>query len=463
MIKKRNKITTEFNGITQGIIWWEVDTNTKPIISMDLLDKLGLQLIQRRSRSSSRTPHRCRQRYLRQSCRHKSQKRRYSQNCDSVELNKQIVKKTMQLRLLVELLDRISMKISANRKTSLFVSTIDLDYAFANVKPMVEIELYKDTAKPCVAVIVAFQTKIDKALNYQTPAWQDDTIIVTRSTAADHESELTQILSKLEEHGYKASERKSKLFQHSTEWWGYIIDAEGVRPKRSRTEAVSNISVPKTVREVRSFLGSVQYLAKTIRNLSVKSEPIRRLLKKRSKWSWRNEQQNAFDQIKSDILNITRLKHYDENAPTILSTDTSTKGLGATLWQENENGRLPVAVASRFLNNAVRSYVTNDSELLAGKWATEHFKQYLLGRLFTIEADHIVLVPVFNRHGMNKEYSARFTRWQMCLLPHDFEHEYVVGSHMRITDYLNRDPTFEAPEPEEKMLNNNRPTINSDH
>ncbi len=130
------------------------------------------------------------------------------------------------------------MKISGNRNTSRFVSTIDLDYALG------QMELHKDTAKHRFAAIVggkttghycfkkrfyglaempvAFQTKIDKALKYQTPAWQDDIIVVTRGTAVDHEVELAQILSKLEEHGYKASERKSKMFQHSTEWFGYI-------------------------------------------------------------------------------------------------------------------------------------------------------------------------------------------------------------------------------------------------
>ncbi len=106
---------------------------------------------------------------------------------DSIELNKQVVKKTMQLPSLAELLDRISIKISRNGQAQLHVSTIDLDYAFG------QIALHQDTAKHCVAAIVGgkatghyrfqkgfygladmpvvFQTKIDKVLNYETPAW----------------------------------------------------------------------------------------------------------------------------------------------------------------------------------------------------------------------------------------------------------------------------------------------------
>ena len=129
----------------------------------------------------------------------------------------------MQLPLVAELLDRVSLKISKNKTSPLHVSTKDLDYAFG------QIELHQNTSQHCVAAIVGgqatghyrfkkgfyglempvfFQTKIDRALEYQTPAWQDDIIVVTRGTAAEHGEQLIRILTKLENHGYKASERK---------------------------------------------------------------------------------------------------------------------------------------------------------------------------------------------------------------------------------------------------------------
>ncbi len=87
----------------------------------------------------------------------------------------------------------------------------------------------------------------------------------------------------------------------------------------------------------------------------------------------------------------------------------------------------------------------NELELLAVKWATEHFKHYLLGRHFTVETDHKALIAVFNRHRAHKEYSSRLTRWQMRLLPYDFDVVYRPGSQMGITDYHSRDPVFKAP------------------
>ena len=214
------------------------------------------------------------------------------------------------------------------------------------------------------------------------------------------------------------------------------------------------IKAPKGVKEVRSFLGSVQYLAKFIKNLSAKTELLRILLRKEEKWIWGEDQQKAFEALKEDIANITVLKHYDPEAQTVLTTDASTQGLGATLWQIDESGRRAVAFASRFLCKAEKRYAINELELLAVKWAIEHFKFYLLGRKFRVETDHRALVSVFGRQRAYKEYSSRLTRWRMRLLPFEFQVVYQPGSKMGITDYLSRSPRLEAPEePPDETVN----------
>ena len=65
-----------------------------------------------------------------------------------------------------------------------------------------------------------------------------------------------------------------------------IKDKEGIKTLRDKTEAIRNLKSPKHINDIRSFLGSVQYLTKNIPKLSEKTVPIRELLQKDSSWGW---------------------------------------------------------------------------------------------------------------------------------------------------------------------------------
>ena len=144
------------------------------------------------------------------------------------------------------------------------------------------------------------------------------------------------------------------------------------------------------------------------------------------------------------------LKHFDAIEEPILTTDASTKGLGATLWQvekqkqrgcrEQKIARRPIAFAYRFLNDSEKNYAPNELELLAVIWGVEYFKHYLMGRNFRLETDHKALISVFNRERVNKDYSPRLIRWRHRLLPYEFDVFHNAGKTMRITDYLSRSP-----------------------
>ncbi len=74
--------------------------------------------------------------------------RKFAKSREEKKPNRQIVRKTMQMPIVDELLDQISMKISEGRGKPLIISTIELKYAFG------QILLHRETAKPCVAAVV---------------------------------------------------------------------------------------------------------------------------------------------------------------------------------------------------------------------------------------------------------------------------------------------------------------------
>ena len=107
---------------------------------------------------------------------------------------------------------------------------------------------------------------------------------MTNSTAEYHERDLRNVLSKLQKTGYCASGKKTELFSNELTWLGYHMNKNGVKPMNDKTEAITRSEAPKNVKELKSFLGSIQHLFKIIKNLSKKTDRMRRLFKKGIRW-----------------------------------------------------------------------------------------------------------------------------------------------------------------------------------
>ena len=151
------------------------------------------------------------------------------------------------------------------------------------------------------------------------------------------------------------------------------------------------------------------------------SAPLRPLLSQNNDFVWTPVCENAFQQFKSLVKNIVELRHFDIHRETRIICDASHDGLGAVLEQYCASGWHPISFASRYLNPAEKKYSTNELELLAVVWATEHFRNYIYGRYFTVISDHNALVTLLNSSPKgNKTFFSQLTRWYDRLMPYNF-------------------------------------------
>ena len=197
-------------------------------------------------------------------------------------------------------------------------------------------------------------------------------------------------------------------------------------------------------------MGILNHLQQFLPNLQVHSDQLRPSLKasNKSKFVWGECQQTAFSNILQLITNITKMYHYDQSRNSRVKCDASHSGLGAALEQEIEKDVwVPIAFASRFLNDQEKKYSTNEFELLAVVWSCEHFRTYLLGNHFVVLTDHKAIISALKTNRGNKSHQSRLTRWADRLLPFDFDIFHISGCKLGIVDYLSRFPTFEAPRP----------------
>ena len=122
----------------------------------------------------------------------------------------------------------------------------------------------------------------------------------------------------------------------------------------------------------------------------------------------------------------------------ILRTDASNVGIGAVLLQETEEGKFPVAYASRKLLDREVNYSVVEKECLAVIWGVQKFHTYLYGKHFILETDNMPLVYL----NKSKESNGRLMRWALLLQAYRFTVVAIKGKNNVGADYLSRSETI---------------------
>ena len=124
-------------------------------------------------------------------------------------------------------------------------------------------------------------------------------------------------------------------------------------------EAIKNIAPPQNRKQLRSFIGLINYYRDAWIRRSDVLAPLAALTSKTTKWKWGSEEQNSFDTMKKIISREVLLAFPDFNQKFEIYTDASKFQLGAVVTQNNR----PIAYYSRKLNSAQLNYTTTEREL----------------------------------------------------------------------------------------------------
>ena len=273
-----------------------------------------------------------------------------------------------------------------------------------------------------------------------------DDILITGDTEAEHLHNLDEVLTRLEEAGMRLKQKKCSFTLPAVEYLGHNISAEGLRPTNEKIRAITEAPVPQDITQLRAFLGLLNYYGKFLQNLSSLLAPLYKLLEKKSHWVWRKEQQDAFEEAKTQLTSSCLLMHFDPLKEVILSCDASPYGVGAVLSHRTEEGERPVAFASRSLSTAEKKYAHLDKEGLAIIFGVKKFHGYLFGRRFEIRSDHKPLQYLFdNTKAVPQLASARLQRWALILSAYNYTISYKPGAQHANADSLSRLPLPESP------------------
>lgn len=228
-----------------------------------------------------------------------------------------------------------------------------------------------------------FQRVMDNALREEIGkccfVYVDDILVFGR-TEKEHDLGLERVLKQLERNKLEINKEKTILKIRETEFVGYNVKENEIRPIIDDKEAIENYCRPKNRHDVQSFVGLVNYYRKFIPNCSSLMEPITRLLSTKIDFKWEDEQEKVFIKVKKILLSEMVLNQPDYTKDFILETDACSYGLGAILSQDFKEGRKPVIFISGKLKTEEVNYSISEKECLATLWAMEKLKYFLYGR-----------------------------------------------------------------------------------
>lgn len=256
-----------------------------------------------------------------------------------------------------------------------------------------------------------------------------DDILVYSNSWGDHLEHLAIVLQLSRKHQLVATQSKCLFGQTSVEYLGHILSAQGLAVDPVKIKAIQQWPPPRSVREVRSFLGLAGYYRRFIHHYAAIAGPLSDLLRKDA-FIWTDIEQHAFDSLKHKLGSTPVLTLPDFSQEFHVETDASGHGIGAILSQRGH----PIAYFSQKITPRMQKASTYHREMFAITQAVSNWRQYLLGRQFTIFTDQQSLRNLTTQTIQTPEQQ----KWLTKLVGYDFRIVYRPGKHNSAADALSR-------------------------
>ena len=231
---------------------------------------------------------------------------------------------------------------------------------------------------------------------------------------------IDEVLSIVDKNSLYAKLSKCEFGMEEILYLGHKISAQGVRVDEEKIEAIRSWPRPKTLTQLRGFLGLCSYYRRFVKGFSKLTASLTNLTKKGA-FSWNEEAQRAFETLKEVMSSCPVLAILDFSSPFELCCNASGEGIGAVLTQHKH----PIAFESRKLKNIEQTYSVYDKEMLAIMHALEKFRQYLICGKFIVKIDHNSLRFFLSQKDLND----RQQKWVSKLQSYDFDIEYMKGKN----------------------------------
>ncbi|CAG8752308.1 560_t:CDS:1, partial [Ambispora leptoticha] len=235
-------------------------------------------------------------------------------------------------------------------------------------------------------------------------AYQDDVGLWTDGGLKDHIDKFVKLAQSFKQAGLTFAAKKCHLAYKELSMYGYIVGKNGLQVDTKCTTLIEQWQRPICVRDVRSFLGVMNYYRRFVKDFSKIAKPLTELTKKDVGFRWSDEQDKSFQTLKTLLAENVMLKAPNwqdaKNGvrPYQMYVDMYDISLGVVLEQADENGRLrPITFESRKLNAHELHYTVTEKECLSIVYGCNVCERYVGVMTFDIWVEHQALEWLFHK------------------------------------------------------------------
>ena len=188
------------------------------------------------------------------------------------------------------------------------------------------------------------------------------------------------MLKRLEENDLYVKPKKCAWKVQKVNFLGVVMGEGKIEMEEDKVVEVLNWPIPKTVRDVRKFLGLANYYRRFVKDFAKLAQPLNNLTRKKEKWRWGDEQQKAFEQLKMVFTSRPLLVVPDLDKEFRMEANTSNFATGGVLSIKCKDDKWrSVVYISKSLNETERNYKIHNKEMLAVICCLEAWRHFLEG------------------------------------------------------------------------------------
>ena len=126
-------------------------------------------------------------------------------------------------------------------------------------------------------------------------------IIISGENHGEHDERLKSVLQQLADHDVVINNEKSAFSVDAVDFVGHRVTSHGVSPLQSHVDSIAKLDTPTNLKELRRFLGAAGFYRKFVPRFSDLVEPLNELLRGETEFTWNEQRQQSFDQIKTAL------------------------------------------------------------------------------------------------------------------------------------------------------------------